>query len=84
MLSKLPVFQAVNTWCPNFRTLTLSLKVRSFNINSNSLIVESMPAGNVDSCYTTIAQRKYVVDAATAVYTSDAYLKKLHQWKLAA
>ena len=22
MLSKLPVFQAVNTWCPNFRTLT--------------------------------------------------------------
>ena len=21
--SKLPVFQAVNTWCPNFRTLTL-------------------------------------------------------------
>lgn len=23
MLSKLPVFQAVNTWCPNFRTLTV-------------------------------------------------------------
>ena len=23
MLSKLPVFQAVNTWCPNFRTLTI-------------------------------------------------------------
>ena len=22
LLSKLPVFQAVNTWCPNFRTLT--------------------------------------------------------------
>lgn len=48
---------------------------RSFNINSNSLIVVSMPAGNVDSCYTTIAQRKYAVDAATAVYTGDAYLK---------
>ena len=25
LLSKLPVFQAVNTWCPNFRTLTKSL-----------------------------------------------------------
>ena len=23
LLSKLPVFQAVNTWCPNFRTLTM-------------------------------------------------------------
>ena len=23
LLSKLPVFQAVNTWCPNFRTLTV-------------------------------------------------------------
>ena len=23
MLSKLPVLQAVNTWCPNFRTLTI-------------------------------------------------------------
>lgn len=48
---------------------------RSFNINSNSLIVISMPTGDVDSCYTTIAQRKYVVDAATAVYTGDSYLK---------
>lgn len=48
---------------------------RSFNINSNSLIVVSMPVGDVDSCYTTIALRKYVVDAATAVYTGDAYLK---------
>ena len=26
LLSKLPVFQAVNTWCPNFRTLTFMLK----------------------------------------------------------
>lgn len=66
------------------RWILLSLKVRSFYTNSNSLIVVSMPAGNVDSCYTTIAQLKYVVDAATAVYTGDAYLKKLHQWKLAA
>ena len=48
---------------------------RSFNINSNSLIVVSMPIGEVDSCYTTIAQRKYTVDVATAVYTGDAYLK---------
>lgn len=48
---------------------------RSFNINCNSLIVISMPTGDVDSCYTTIAQRKYVVDAATAVYTGDSYLK---------
>lgn len=48
---------------------------RSFNINSNSLIVISMPTGDVDSCYTTIAQRKYVVDAATGAYTGDSYLK---------
>lgn len=48
---------------------------RSFNINSNSLIVVSMPAVDVDSCYTNIAQHKYAVDAATAVYTGDAYLK---------
>ena len=34
-----------------------------------------MPAGDVDSCYTTIAQCKYAVDAAIAVYTGDAYLK---------
>lgn len=27
LLSKLPVFQAVNTWCPNFRTLTSKLKI---------------------------------------------------------
>ena len=26
LLSKLPVFQAVNTWCPNFRTLTFNGK----------------------------------------------------------
>lgn len=50
-------------------------KSRSFNINSNSLIVLSMPAVDVKGCHTTIAQHNYVIDAATAVYTGDAYLK---------
>lgn len=64
------------------RWILLSLKVRSFNINSNSLIVESMPAGNVDNCYTIIAQRKYVVDAAL-LYILVMPFERLHQWKFA-
>ena len=30
LLSKLPVFQAVNTWCPNFRTLTNNIIMNDF------------------------------------------------------
>lgn len=35
LLSKLPVFQAVNTWCPNFRTLT----EHAFNTYLNAISI---------------------------------------------
>ena len=34
LLSKLPVFQAVNTWCPNFRTLTVTRNKKDFSESS--------------------------------------------------
>lgn len=48
---------------------------RSFNINSNSLIVLSYPTKEVNSCNTLIGVRKFSVDTASALYTGDAYLK---------
>ena len=33
MLSKLPVFQAVNTWCPNFRTLTIRVRLKKIMLS---------------------------------------------------
>ena len=48
---------------------------RSFNINSNSLIVLSYPTKEVNSCNTLIGVRKFSADAASALYTGDAYLK---------
>lgn len=48
---------------------------RSFNINSNSLIVLSYPVKEVNSCNTLIGVRKFSADAASALYTGDAYLK---------
>lgn len=48
---------------------------RSFNINSNSLIVLSYPTKEVNSCNTLIGLRKFSADAVSALYTGDAYLK---------
>lgn len=44
---------------------------RSFNINSNSLIVLSYPTKEVNSCNTLIGLRKFSADAVSALYAGD-------------